>query len=143
MSFRSIRLRSRPSAFTLVEMLIAMVLTLIMVAAIAEFYARVGDSVKDGRAMIEMGSQMRNAVTRLKGDLELLTLSVGTVNDDGAGSGYFEINEGAGSDNDVNGNGLLDPNVLDLPHISLPGLDNQKDPTTGVYDWLEPKVTRR
>src|SRR3954451_24321067 len=42
-------------AFTLIEMLIAMVLTLILVYAIAEFYAFIGDTVKDGRASIEMG----------------------------------------------------------------------------------------
>ena len=61
-------------AFTLVEMLIAMALTLILVYAIAEFYAYVGNTVKDGRAMIEMNGQMRIATARLKADLELLTV---------------------------------------------------------------------
>jgi type II secretory pathway pseudopilin PulG len=92
-------------AFTLVEMLIAMVLTLILVYAIAEFYAYVGDSVKDGRAMIEMNSLMRNAVQRLKADLELITVRVVPWNDDG---GYLEIYEGAGSDADADGDSQLD-----------------------------------
>src|SRR4051794_14116285 len=58
-------------AFTLIEMLIAMVLTLILVYAIAEFYAFIGDTVKDGRASIEMGTQLRSAVERVKADLDL------------------------------------------------------------------------
>jgi len=88
------RLHTIRSAFTLVEMLIAMVLTLIMVAAIAEFYAYVGDSVKDGRAMIEMGGQMRAAVQRLKSDFDQITISVVPWADDGAAQGYFEYREG-------------------------------------------------
>ena len=100
--------RLRRRAFTLVEMLIAMALTLILVYAIAEFYAYVGSAVKDGRAMIEMNGQMRIAVSRLKADLELLTVPVVPWSDDGSAMGYFCIYEGAGKDWDINNNGLLD-----------------------------------
>ena len=48
--FRSRARRGLSRAFTLIEMLIAMALTLILVYAIAEFYAYVGTTVKDGRA---------------------------------------------------------------------------------------------
>src|SRR6185295_6251929 len=55
-------------AFTLVELLIAMALTLILVYAVAQFYAFVGESVRDGRAQIEMGGQLRAASQRLQDD---------------------------------------------------------------------------
>jgi hypothetical protein len=81
-----------------VEMLIAMVLTLILVFAVAEFYAIVGDAVKDGRATIEMGGQLRAVVQRLKADLDQLTIPVIPWTDEGAASGYFEYFEGRGND---------------------------------------------
>ena len=49
----------RRSAFTLIELLVSMAITLVLVYAIAEFYAYVGKAVGDGRAMIEMGGQLR------------------------------------------------------------------------------------
>jgi len=150
--------RSRPAprrAFTLVEMLVAMVLTLILVAAIAEFYAYVGETVKDGRAMIEMSGSLRTAVQRLRTDLDLLTLPVAPWTDDGGGvlvprvvvnnitifpdtvtpigsgaGGYFEIFEGPASDCDVNAN-----NIIDLSDLTA---DIDGD---GMPDWNEPNVT--
>jgi prepilin-type N-terminal cleavage/methylation domain-containing protein len=108
-------------AFTLVEMLIAMALTLILVYAIAEFYAYVGNTVKDGRAMIEMNNLMRVATTRLKADLELLTVPVVPWADDGSSMGYFLIYEGAAKDWDVNNNTLLDL-TEDLNTNSIPDI---------------------
>src|SRR5687767_3881934 len=82
------------SGFTLVEMLVAMVLTLILVTSIAQFYAIVGDSVKDGRAMIEMNQQLRATVERLKSDLDQVTVPVVPWADEGGAAGYFTIFEG-------------------------------------------------
>jgi prepilin-type N-terminal cleavage/methylation domain-containing protein len=106
-------------AFTLVEMLVAMVLTLILVYAIAEFYAYLGDSVKDGRAMIELQGQLRSAVEQLKSDLDRITASAIPWSDDGGAPGYIEICEAANyvvgstqrdpaTDIDVNGNYVVD-----------------------------------
>lgn len=106
------------SGFTLVEMLIALALTLILVYAIAHFYAIVGDSVKDGRGMIEMNQQLRAVVERLKDDLDRLTVPVVPWADEGGAEGYLEIREGrifnpftflgTASDWDVNGNAVPD-----------------------------------
>lgn len=95
-------------AFTLVEMLVAMALTLILVYAIAEFYAFVGDTVRDGRAMIEMSGEMRAVSTRLKADLDSLTVAVKPYANDGAAPGYFEYFEGLAKDSDVNANSTTD-----------------------------------
>src|SRR5205814_3598682 len=88
---------SRPRtrrAFTLVEVLVAMALTLILVYAIAHFYAIVGDTVKDGRGMIEMNQQLRAVVQKLKLDLDQLTIPAVPWADEGGAAGYLEINEG-------------------------------------------------
>ena len=95
-------------AMTLVEMLIAMALTMILVYAIAEFYARIGPSVKDGRAMIDLVAQLRTATARLRADLERLTLIPRPPSDDDNSPGYFEYFEGRGNDIDTNANNLLD-----------------------------------
>lgn len=105
--------------FTLVEMLIAMVLTLILVWAIAEFSARVGEAVKDNRAMIEQRGSLRSATQMLNDDLKLATavpappahdevtpipgttLLLSTI-----GSGYLTIREGICSEVDPEGDGI-------------------------------------
>ena len=99
-------------AFTLVEMLVAMALTLILITGIATFFAIVGDSVKDGRALIELGSQMRNAENRLNTDLSQITSSGKPWVDDGEATGYFEYFEGRGNDFDPNGDGTPDSAAL-------------------------------
>lgn len=95
-------------AFTLVEMMIAMVLTLLLVTAIAQFYAIIGESVKDGRAMVELSGQVRNTVTRLNEDFDCLTSSVQPWIDDGAAGGYFEYFEGRACDWDADADGTID-----------------------------------
>src|SRR5438094_1233026 len=81
-------------AFTLVEMLVAMALTLLLVYAIAQFYAIVGDAVKDGRSMIQLNQQLRAVVEKLKSDLDQITIPVVPWADDGGAAGYFEYKEG-------------------------------------------------
>lgn len=101
--------------FTLIEMLIAMTLTLILVYAIAQFYAIVGDAVKDGRGMIEMNLQLRGCVEKLKDDLDRITVPATPWPDEGGAAGYLEIYEGAysgtrrpASDWDVDGDYVPD-----------------------------------
>lgn len=93
-------------AFTLVEMLIAMALTLILVYAIAEFYAYIGNAVRDGRATIEMGGQLRAATAQLNEDLQSLTLRPTPWIDPNSSPGYFTVYEGFASDADPDANGI-------------------------------------
>lgn len=97
----SIHLATR-QAFTLVELMVAMAITLVLVYAIAEFYAYVGASVRDGRAMIEMSGQLRSVNFRLRQDLNSLTVRVKPPVDPGVSAGYFEIIESS-RDNDNDG----------------------------------------
>lgn len=117
-------------AFTLVEMLIAMVLTLIMVYAIAEFYAYVGETVRDGRALIEMRGGMRTTLQRLKDDLDHRTATVQPPTDDGSAKGYLCITEGIGNDAAPIG-GVIDSDGDGSPDIAQ---DTNRD---GTVDYLE------
>jgi prepilin-type N-terminal cleavage/methylation domain-containing protein len=143
------------SGFTLVEMLVSMALTLILVYAIAQFYAIVGDAVKDGRSMIEINQQLRAVVERLKSDLDQVTVPIVPWVDEGGAAGYFEIREGlmpgvAGvgqgpaSDWDVNGNYIpdvefdqfdttVDLNGNGIPDFTEPGVSNLLGDTD---DWI-------
>jgi prepilin-type N-terminal cleavage/methylation domain-containing protein len=114
-------------AFTLVEMLIAMALTLILVYAVAEFYAYVGTAVRDGRALIEMGSQLRAAAQQLHNDLNSLTLRPEPWIDPATSPGYFTIYEGprsdtypdaAGTDISVDSNNNQIPDAMEIPSAS-------------------------
>ena len=97
--------RHRRRGFTLLELLIAMALTLLLVYALAEFYAYVGDTVRDGRALIEMSGDLRSAVQQLRDDLNSLTVRPSPPVDEGKGAGSLEIVEGPGNDHDPNGDG--------------------------------------
>ncbi len=104
-NFQGLRKQSR-AAFTLVEMLIAMALTLILVYSIAEFYAYIGNAVRDGRATIEMGGQLRAATAQLNDDLQSLTLRPTPWIDPNSSPGYFTMYEGPGYDADPEAAGI-------------------------------------
>ena len=115
--------------FTLIELLIAMSLTLILVYAIAEFYAFIGETVRDGRAGIEMGGAMRAATQRLKKDLDMMTVRVVRPPlDANNGMGYFEIKEGAAADGDVNADGTPDVQI-----VNENGIPTQTDNTKNQF----------
>ncbi|QDU31244.1 hypothetical protein ETAA8_63970 [Anatilimnocola aggregata] len=107
------------SAFTLIELLIAMALTLILVYAIAEFYAYVGNAVRDSRAMIELGGQLRSVGQQLQDDLDSLTLRPEPWIDPNASPGYFTIYEGPYSDSrpDSGTNDITTINTNQIPDV--------------------------
>ena len=86
--------RPRRGGFTLIELLIAMTVTLILIFALAQAFAVVGESVSKGRAAIEMSSNLRSVANRLQRELGGITVAVRPWTDDSAGQGYFEYVEG-------------------------------------------------
>ncbi len=90
-SFNNERFRR---AFTLVEMLIAMALTLLMMAAIARSFAFVGERIRESRADLEMSSELLDVTTRLQDELNRCTVSLDPLSTREGQAGYFEYYEG-------------------------------------------------
>ena len=57
-------------AYTLVEMLMSITLTLFMMAFVVKIFGLVGNSVENSRAVLEMNERLRSAASRLRMDLE-------------------------------------------------------------------------
>ncbi len=90
----NLRRRRSRRAMTLIEMLVAMVLSLIIILAVTQAFRLVGDNVLSGRAMAEMAGLLRATADQLRMDLDGVTASVRPWNDAKAGEGYFEVDEG-------------------------------------------------
>ncbi len=88
------RYRQRVAAFTLVEMLVAMAITLILITALAQAYAVLGQALAEGRATIEMAGSFRFVAHRLQDDLDRVTVAVRPPVSEASGMGYFEILDG-------------------------------------------------
>ena len=87
--------RSVPSTgFTLVEMLIAMAITLVMIGAVVTLFANVSNSVRDRRAVVEMSGQLRHARNMLQQDLQGATCNGLSWQRPDENQGYIEIIEG-------------------------------------------------
>lgn len=79
---------------TLVEVLIATTITILMLAALAEGFKRVSDSIAENRAALEVSNRLRGVSLRLKEDLESVTVPLTPPLDAMSGQGYFEYFEG-------------------------------------------------
>ena len=92
---RHMRKRFRPlHGFTLIEVLVAVTLTLVMMAAVVQIFAIVGKSINDSRSTLEMSEQIRAAANRLRLDLEGVTADMTPPGRPEEGKGYFEYVEG-------------------------------------------------
>lgn len=68
-------IRSGYSAFTLVEMLVAMAVTLLLMAALAKSFGLVGKEVRVSRTTVDLNNRLRDVTTRLKDELGRCTIS--------------------------------------------------------------------
>ena len=97
---RALAVRTSSRGLTLVEMLIAMAITLLMMGAVVNVFANISAGVRDRKAMIELGAQLRNARELLNRDLQGATCNGLTWQRPDEGTGYIEIIEGVRSDFD-------------------------------------------
>ena len=86
------------SGFTLVEVLVAMAITLIIMGTIVTVFSQISTSVSDSRAGIEMSDQVQGVRDRLQRDLGGVTVATKPWQRLEAGAGYFEVIEGPRSD---------------------------------------------
>ncbi|MBL9123983.1 MAG: prepilin-type N-terminal cleavage/methylation domain-containing protein [Planctomycetaceae bacterium] len=101
---------ARRSGFTLVEMLVAVGLTVLMMTMVVTVFGLVMDSIRDSRGAIEVNDRLRATKNRLQYDLEGVTAPMAPPLNPAMDRGYFEYIEGpigpvvsyldaAGSDN--------------------------------------------
>jgi prepilin-type N-terminal cleavage/methylation domain-containing protein len=83
--------------FSLVELLVASMLSLLVMGSVAALFAEFGRSVSDGRAMTELNTRTRNAAWRLRQDLSGLTCLPAPRVPIEANAGYFHVIEGSNS----------------------------------------------
>jgi len=81
-------------AYTLVEMLMATVLTLLMMAGVAGLFESVGRGVTASRAMLEVRDRLNAAAARLERDLQGVRVSLDPPISPGTAEGYFQYTEG-------------------------------------------------
>lgn len=81
-------------AFTLIEMLIAMAVTLLLMAALGRGFAFIGETIRDSRTQVELTNELRDITNRLQTELASCTvpLEPGVTSTDP--SGYFMYYEG-------------------------------------------------
>ncbi|MBN2293514.1 MAG: prepilin-type N-terminal cleavage/methylation domain-containing protein [Pirellulales bacterium] len=86
--------KSGRGGFTLIEVLVAVTLTLVMMAAVVQIFAIVGKSINNSRSTLEMSERIRAAASRLRLDLEGVTADMIPPGRPEEGKGYFEYIEG-------------------------------------------------
>lgn len=94
---RSTRRRAS-HGLTLVEMLVALAVTLIMMGAVISVFGFIGERVTDSRSIIETNDRLRAAAHRLRLDLNSLTCDVVPWQRPEENVGYFEVLEGKNRD---------------------------------------------
>jgi type II secretory pathway pseudopilin PulG len=85
---------SRRGGFTIVEMMVAVALTLLLMTLVVSVMSQVMESVSTSRATIEMNDRLRHARERLQQDLAGVTLVPNPPHRPENGEGYFEYIEG-------------------------------------------------
>jgi hypothetical protein len=101
---------ARRSAFTLVEMMVTLTVTLIVMLALVTIFEWIGQRVQMGRAVIEISGQLRSASLRLQSDLDNVTVPMRPFARIEQGAGYFHYREGSGWD----GTGTVEGDVDDV-----------------------------
>ena len=88
------RLCDWPTGYTLVEILVATVLSLMLLGAVVQMFGKVSNSITDSRAMLETADRLRLAATRLQQDLAGITVTMSPPRKPENNEGYFEYIEG-------------------------------------------------
>ncbi|MEM9409923.1 MAG: prepilin-type N-terminal cleavage/methylation domain-containing protein, partial [Planctomycetota bacterium] len=90
--------RNTRSGLTLVEIMIALTVTLIVLGAMAQAFKFASSEIAQGRAILEMSNRLRNAEQLLRTDLSGLTVEVQPYTESEP-NGYFEYIDGPSVDN--------------------------------------------
>lgn len=95
-------------AVTIVEIMIATVVSLLLILAVMQGFQVIATTVTDNRSLLEMSGRLRLAMQNLQEDLEGATCTGDYRVTLADGVGYFEVLEGRRSDADNDGDGVAD-----------------------------------
>ena len=115
---------ARRPGLTLIEMLVAVTITLLVILAIVQVFQLLGTNIKNGQAMIDVTTELRFIGQQLQQDLDGLTCPARTWIDPAAGLGYLEIYDGPSRDADWDNDGSLDMAPGSLADTSLGDVDD-------------------
>jgi prepilin-type N-terminal cleavage/methylation domain-containing protein len=118
----------KSKAFTLVEMLIAMAITLVMVGAVVTLFANISNSIRNRRAVVELSGQMRHARNMLQQDLQGATCNGLVWQRPDENQGYIEIIEGPRRE----GQASLLVDTVEEPDPTSPDYNPEIDHTTSI-----------
>ncbi|WP_165701346.1 PulJ/GspJ family protein [Crateriforma conspicua] len=79
--------------FTLVEMMVAMAITLLLMAALASSFGKVGQQVRVSRAQVDLSSRVRDVTRRMRDELSRCTANPAATGSD-KGEGYLVYFDG-------------------------------------------------
>jgi type II secretory pathway pseudopilin PulG len=117
---RLVETRPTQRAFTLIELLIATTVTLLLILAITQAFAVVGQTVTNSRATLEMAGQLRTLSQLIQRDLQGATSPAVPWVQSSMGLGYIEILDGPGNDLDADADLNPDADELDPAPPLLP-----------------------
>lgn len=121
--------------FSLLELLVAMTLTLLLTALVVQVFSFVSDGVFNSRATMDLSDQLRNAKHRIIQDLRGITAPTTPPLDPCSEIGYFEYVEGAKVSNFPGGDvGRPHPTLTTSMQTYFGDLDDILMFTTVSYD---------
>ncbi len=81
-------------AFTLIEMMVAMAVTLLLMIALGRGFGFIGETIRDSRTQVELTNELRDITNRLQADLASCTVTLQPTLSDNDPAGYFLYYEG-------------------------------------------------
>ena len=90
--------RAAKRGLTLIEIMIALTMTLIVLGAMMSAFRYASEKMQQGRGVMEMANRLRSAEELLRNDLANLTLDPRVYTESTAPNGFLEIIEGVGND---------------------------------------------
>ncbi len=96
----STRRDRRAMGFTIIEVMVALAITMIMMGALAQAFKYLGTRMQAGRAEVELSSKVRSTSVRLRDELRRTTARINALPQTNTkeGNGYFTYYEGPHSD---------------------------------------------
>jgi prepilin-type N-terminal cleavage/methylation domain-containing protein len=95
---RSAQAMSSRRGFTIIEILVAVTITLILMGAVVQVFVWVSTGISDARGTLEMQDRLRSTANRLQKDLQGVTVPMIPPRSPENEEGYFEYTEGPMTD---------------------------------------------